>query len=522
MKKILIALTLKKIFVLVVLFAMFLQQQKVYSQVPVVAPAANFVVNRAIGGVITRTAITRGFAANDPRIAATLAGASSSVTALNVAGTVAGVGMAVAGAPVWLTIAASMGILAVGGAIIAGGTSLMLNNNSLTINSSGSAKPVPYTPPSQNPQYDPWGEHYGAQVSIYRLSDCFPSQACYAYPPLPNVNIPYQRNIYSSDSKAGKVALVYWSLNELKEKFFPVKVYDYQYGVFKTKTYFTWAVEPHLERAASGVSRLVGVASTETVCYFPIDECANAIASGVGASLSTNGQITRPWNSDDERILIFPTEIPRSVQNLDGLVGAITPSELAEKIAPDTLAKLVDQAWMRAAAQPGYQGLPYSVTQPVTVTDVAPWLAENPMAAPTVKDLLAPPNDLGSVTVPVSPTVTASGTSANPNPLPLQDVNVVNTPKVDLGADPKIPAPTLEQTPSSTEILYPLITLFPELKNYQTPQHVGECPKPQFMIFDKSIVMDSHCAIAEQHRQTIAAVMLTVWILVGIFILLSA
>lgn len=79
-----------------------------------------------------------------------------------------------------------------------------------------------------------------------------------------------------------------------------------------------------------------------------------------------------------------------------------------------------------------------------------------------------------------------------------------------------------EYTPSAVEMLYPLFTLFPELKNYQAPQHSSDCPKPQFNVFGKTITMDSHCVLAEQNRLAIASIMTVVWILVSLFILLSA
>jgi hypothetical protein len=181
-----------------------------------------------------------------------------------------------------------------------------------------------------------------------------------------------------------------------------------------------------------------------------------------------------------------------------------------------------------AAAQPGYQGLPYSATQPVTATDVATWQAENPNSMPSLNDLLAPASLPNTSTVPISVTTTTTNPNPNPttNPTPdpnaIYNVNIVNVPRVDLGPNPNIAAPTLEATPGALEILYPLFTLFPELKNYQAPQHKSECPKPQFDVFGKTITMDSHCTLAEQHRLAIGSIMIVAWMLVSMFILLSA
>ncbi|MBM5693563.1 hypothetical protein GSH03_34815, partial [Burkholderia pseudomallei] len=88
----------------IALFAVFAMMcnQQAHAQA-LLAPVENFVINRAEAAILTRIAIQRGFAANDPRIAATLAGMGKASTALNVVSTGAGVALAFAGAPVWAT-----------------------------------------------------------------------------------------------------------------------------------------------------------------------------------------------------------------------------------------------------------------------------------------------------------------------------------------------------------------------------------------------------------------------------------
>lgn len=521
MKRIFALLVVKKIFIIFLLTVMVYQQQRAYSQVLPVAPAANFVMNRAIGGVLTRVAITRGFAANDPRIAATLAGAGTSLTGLNIASTIAGVGLGIAGAPVWLTIAAGLGVFAVGSAIVAGKTSLKLNDGSLTVDASGSLTSQPYQFTGNAPQYFPWTDELARGTSVYRLPDCFASQACYAFPPLPSGTIPFQKQPYTQDTRIGSVAFVYWDVKELTQKYL-LQQKTFPDNNFEVTQTYKWVVEPHFETNANGDNRLVGILSVERTCTRGtclIPQPDGSVSNPGGITLTPQ---TRQWNSEEERIVIDPVAHPNNFKNLDSANGAIPPQARAEKVAPELLAKLSDQAWMKAAAQPGYQGLPYSVTQPVTATDVASWQAQNPNGAPTLGDLLTPANNPGTTAVPVSQNVVADPPSQNPNPAAVQNVAVVNAPKVDLGADPNIAAPTLEPTPGGLEILYPLFTLFPELKNYQAPQHASGCPKPEFNVFGKTITMDSHCALAEQHRLAIGSIMIVVWMLVSMFILLSA
>jgi hypothetical protein len=50
------------------LITSILFQQQASSQALPVAPAANFVMNRAVAGVLTRVAVARGFAANDQEL----------------------------------------------------------------------------------------------------------------------------------------------------------------------------------------------------------------------------------------------------------------------------------------------------------------------------------------------------------------------------------------------------------------------------------------------------------------------
>ena len=139
----------KKAFMVCMCCLMLVQQQQSFAQAQAAAPVANFVVNRAIAGSLTRVAIARGFAANDPRIAATMVGVGSSMTAVNVVATVGGVALAVAGAPVWLTVAGGLGILAIGAAIVAGTTELKVDGGVVTVSNGAPALPA-YVPPPTN------------------------------------------------------------------------------------------------------------------------------------------------------------------------------------------------------------------------------------------------------------------------------------------------------------------------------------------------------------------------------------
>ncbi|PLY44075.1 hypothetical protein CSZ94_06935 [Janthinobacterium sp. ROICE36] len=80
----------------------------------------------------------------------------------------------------------------------------------------------------------------------------------------------------------------------------------------------------------------------------------------------------------------------------------------------------------------------------------------------------------------------------------------------------------MEETPTAESILKPLMDLMPGFKNFAVPQHSGVCPKPEFAIFGKRIIMDSQCNLAEQNRSALFAVMAAVWALSAAFIVLRA
>lgn len=512
MKKIFYALLVKKMFLLFLVASMLGYQQQSYAQA---LPVANFVMNRAVAGVITKVALTRGFAANDARIAATMVGAGTAMSAVNVVSTVAGVGLTVAGAPVWLTIAGGLAVLAVGAAIVAGGSSISIDStsmgNKLRVDSPAPA-PVLYSAPPMVDQSQMWQRALLAGAPIYRdAMACYGNDACYALPLLP----PTSGYKYSSDP-AGKTWLFTSNLNDfgLWYTFLNKPILSLPDGVI-----FNWnfagAVLNYNSMGGSQVTVSIaegrsGGDSVGLPSYSRVD-----VFNNVG---SVVGSIGSSWYN-----------------SLNDAVTAIPAAVNSSKVSSDTLARIVDKAWQAAAMQPGYQGLPYSFSQPVTAVDVDPWAMANPASVPTVADMLVPASNPGTNTVPISPTVTP-GTSTPPvtyltvPPATSSNVNVVNTPnvnvtnqvQVDLGPNPNIGTPSLESTPTAQAVLQPILNLFPSLRTFVVPSHSSECPKPSFSMFNKTIVMDSHCSLLDGAKPILSAVMVFVWVVVGLFIVLAA
>ncbi|MDN2672863.1 hypothetical protein OX459_15780 [Janthinobacterium sp. SUN026] len=533
-------------------------QQHAYAQA-VLAPVENYVVNRAVGGIIAnRIAAARGVAANDaawlatavndPVYKATMMGVSRTMTTANVASTVLGVGLAVAGAPVWLTIAASLGVLAVGAALVAGNTKIEVITNG-AINQLRVTQPsIAITPqPYSTGLADIGSMKLGSQV--YRDASCFTSETiCMYFPLLPsNVKFPYRWRPRPFDGgQWGKLWTVAYDFASFKRFYLADmmsdEVFDNSSEMLRGKCYedvktigtctlsrmSSWDVEPRWEFNGVGVGRLVG---SRRISFWatpdnPVDSTYPS-SQGGGPAVEITG------------IVVDEAEKPFVASNLSDVVSVLTPEALSQPVSSQTLAKLTDAAWRRAAAQPDYQGHPYSAAYPVTAYDATTWTQAHPADAPKLDDLLRPASNPTTYPdgVPISTTVvyvpstpgTSPGTTpgttvpnGNVNVINTPNVNVVNTVKVDFGTDPGVADPALENPPTGAQILQPLTSLFPELRSYQTPQHIGACPKPVFDVFGKTIVMDSHCTLAEQNRTALAALMMAVWMLVGLFILLSA
>jgi len=185
-------LLFKKIFVLCLIVVLLVHEQVSHAQA---LPTASFVVNRAVASAVARVAAARGFAANDPKIAATLTGIGQVSTSLNVASTAVGVGMAVAGVPVWMGIAASLGVVALGMGVNAwiNGANGEVSQAQISVAATPTGNKLLVDAPAQSlPSYSAptiidtaplWARAVNAGAPIYRSpSECYANEACFALP----------------------------------------------------------------------------------------------------------------------------------------------------------------------------------------------------------------------------------------------------------------------------------------------------------------------------------------------------
>lgn len=526
-------------------FCMMFIQQQAYAQAAL-APVENYVVNRAIGGMIAnRIALARGVAANDaawfataandPVYKATMAGVGKVMTGANVVSTALGIGLTIAGAPVWLTVAAGLGVLAVGTVIASNyktgatmsvvstpsGNKLSVQGNAPELPAySGSQPEGAGCPASGTILCMPKGlkQAIAQGANVYRNpSTCVPGFWCYNFPAMPD-NLPY------SVGMDIPVVLAAANINDLS-KYWVTAQYGDMNGPDSLGMGTTFIVESTgggFAYADNGTpSWYVWIHEARSGCVAPLCDPVRDLPN-----------YDRTYFQYPPAGKFAPGTYAKQYTSLDAAATALAndSSTKAVNVSQTLLANIANKAWQQAAAQPSYAGEPYPTANPLTTVDAFRWTQANPTASPTIDDLLRPATNAQVYPdgVPISPTVvytaptTPTTGNQNVSVINTPNVNVINKVNVDFGTDPGIADPTLESAPTGTQILQPLTSLFPELRSFQTPQHVGTCPKPIFEVFGKSIVMDSQCTIAEQHRGTLAAVMMAVWMLVGLFILLSA
>jgi hypothetical protein len=208
--------------------------------------------------------------------------------------------------------------------------------------------------------------------------------------------------------------------------------------------------------------------------------------------------------------------VPTAIQH-------IPSADLDKPLNPVLIAALANQAWKQAAAQPGYDGLPYPQNAPITAAEVAPWAQANPDLWPSVRDFVQPnpPTQSNSQPwdLPGSPTAPVMTQSPKPNQGTTNPA--ADGQKVDLGADPAIGAPTLESIPTALQIADPILQLAPELRSFQASGQAGVCPKPTLELYGTH-VLDAHCQLIESNKPALQAAMTFAWAAMALFIVLSA
>lgn len=432
-------------------------------------------MQRAMGGIISDATASRGYNATDPRTYATLRAVGVSA-ASGVA--TAGAGLLIGGtAPAWGTVLA---VAAVGGAV-----------------------------------------SYGVSVGLdSAVKWAFGTNATTP------ITVTNSGSLSSGGVTAGQPC---YQVNGNYCSFSPQEALTQ--AVLST-TFFTDITTMNLTPVSSGTSYNNGLRYTASISGHRSDQNPNNIYTNyttyyihyLPASISCPpGTVAVSGSCVTSQLSKYaaPSGDSQAV-NLTNAINALTAAQKQQAVSYEAMALMINENWKKAAAQPGYSGVPYSVTSPVTAQQVQTWAQANPTVYPTVNELTLPvtnsptgfaPSTTTSPSTPINPaTNTTSPTSTNSS----------TQPESNLGPDPNIMVPTLEPTPTAQMILSPLLSLMPDLKAYTVPGHTGVCPTPTFDVFGSSIVMNHHCSLFEQQRAAIYAAGLLAFMLAAVFIVLSA
>jgi len=448
------------------ILVLFIAPQSAWSQ----AKPSN--VNRAISGTVQQAMINRGFAANDPRYGNTLVRMTPSLSAI--AGGGAAVVVGTITAPAWATALAVIVVsTAVSYAVNVGLNALTdwLFRTDGKIDQSGQPTTTLELPPLV-PNQPAWKSQLFKTTSTWDVIWGADGQAL----------------AFESDASYRRAAGLSPRTSDPSQC-----------------TYTKNANGTFIERISCG----------------PLGT-ANYYAIGTNATCP-KGQYWVAGNCSAYGFITGNTVPTANAISPQAAINNLPASDLDKKLNPEIIAKLSNSAWKNAASQPGYDGVPYQVSRPITTAEAQAWMASNPAYTPTVRDFVSPnpitaqePNPWA---LPVNPTDPITTPATTPN---AGTTNQSTQPQQNLGPDPNIGAPTLEQTPTAQMILDPALNLMPSLKNFSPSISSGICPRPSFTIFSNTYVLESHCVLFDEHRSSISAAMTLAFSILALFIILSA
>lgn len=212
--------------------------------------------------------------------------------------------------------------------------------------------------------------------------------------------------------------------------------------------------------------------------------------------------------------------------NITTAINDMPLTELAKSLNPEIVSKLANDLWQKASTMPGYGGVPFNTSNPITKEDVKQVLQENPALEVKVGDFLAPPASAGEIASPSPRLINSTQPVLDPiTGEPLPTPNDPSNPtsgetKIDLGPDPGIGTPGLTNPPTVAEILGPIFAFRDPFKNLNFSAG-GSCTEFTFDIWGKQY-NTKICDFLEQHRSTIQAIANFIIAAVVILIILSA
>lgn len=426
-------------------------------------PAFSPRYGQAMAGVVQQKVAARGFAANDPRFA---------MTNNAIAGGLAGAATAAVGAatlPLWATIAAGAAV-GVAVALATDAISNWLWNNDGTVTHTGTGSNDPGSGGGTYYQLQAWVNGVGPYPTyggdpMALIMQYLQTGYGYGY-----TNITAEACSNKPDSYGGNRNLQCWG---------------YGYNSSNQKVQLAGPTAGYRE------------GSPPKVC-------------GSG-QFAANGSC---YN------YAVPTTTPPYTGKPADAVAKVPDQDMVKPVNPQILADSANAQWKAASLSPGYQGIPYDASNPITAQDVQAWQAANPSTYPTVGDYLSPAVNPATNAVPYAPpgaqTLPDGSLSPGTNTAPQGST------RVDLGPDPAIGTPNLETTPTGVQIMQPVTDGMAGWSQFAVPGHTSTCPTASFSWWNRTHTMDAHCTLVANNQSTISGAMYAFWVIVALFILLGA
>ncbi|MBT9540266.1 hypothetical protein [Thiobacillus sp.] len=455
-------------------------------------------VNKAIASTLGKRLNTMGFAANDPIYTATLASAETVVGGAIAAGSVAATVASIGTAPVWLSVALGLGAAYEIYDFSMGQFEVKAVSPASTVQiSQGTITHAPALPPPFT----------GTDYSVV------PTDLPYDYAD-PGVGNAIQ---YPSDQKicatmtGGFTASGTYCGNTTQE------IFD---QVYKRHIHSIISTEI-TNRHALTINIVDGYTSgpTKVVCTISPLICPDGIRYAYSRYQTVNYTFddygTPGSGTDPSTLTYYIFNNPKYVDStknysLNDAASKLTESDLNTFADPEILAAIANKIWQQAAQQPGYLGAPYDVQNPVTAADILADVAAGLYPHPTNYDLLSLPS-------PDAATAPALDPTAQPVQSPATDQVTV-----DLGPDPGIAEPALEDAPTGASILTHVMGLLPSVSAFTIPVHTADCVMPSFDFFGTTMTMQGACDLIEQQRAMLSLLFTAIWGIAGLVTVLRA
>lgn len=251
------------------------------------------------------------------------------------------------------------------------------------------------------------------------------------------------------------------------------------------------------------VTETDGTTSSKKMCTPPteddyaITESRESYSSMLSLNFNYTGNALKPAETTEPAKVVTATE----------LADLLSDTQLDNWTVADMLTDLLSQA----ASKAGYEGVPFTDDDYITDTEVANAL-KSLNGTLTAASLMTSAEDKNGNIV-ISNTTNVGGDTSNETTIEA---------KVDLGEDPNIKSPELEETPTGKQILAPIQESIPFLNDFKITGRDAQCPVARFSVFDHDYVIDKHCDLIEQNRKLIELFVSILWAFVALRAVLKA